>query len=79
LRSASTKVVPPTAMRPPVGRSRPAMQFSVVDFPHPLGPSRVKNSPSRIVNEFCLSTVFVPNCLTSCSTTTSGILVALQQ
>jgi hypothetical protein len=41
LRAVSTKVVPPTAMLPPVGCSSPAMQLSVVDLPQPLGPSRV--------------------------------------
>jgi len=29
--------------------SRPAIMFSVVDFPHPDGPTRMTNSPSAIV------------------------------
>ena len=40
-----------TAMRPASGRSRPATQRSMVVFPQPLGPSRVKNVPVGNSNE----------------------------
>ena len=35
-----------TPISPDCGRSRPAIERSVVVLPQPLGPSRVKNSPS---------------------------------
>src|SRR5687767_2127933 len=76
-RSVSTKVVSPTETLPAVGCSSPAMQFSVVDFPHPEGPSSVKNSPSLMVTETSLRTATSPNCLDRCDTWTSGILAAL--
>ena len=63
LLSVSTKVVPPTAIAPPVGCSRPAMQFSVVDLPQPLGPSRVKNSPSLMVKRVLVQDGVVPELL----------------
>ncbi len=31
--------------------SRPAIMFSVVDFPHPDGPTRMMNSPSAMVSD----------------------------
>src|SRR5262245_35752360 len=37
---------PPTAISPERGRSRPAIERSVVVLPQPLGPSRVKSLPS---------------------------------
>src|SRR3954452_20222580 len=45
-------------MLPPVSGSRPAMQFSAVDFPHPEGPRRATNSPlatvrSRLSRALC--------------------------
>ena len=37
------------SMVPALGwRSRPAISFSSVDFPHPEGPSRLTNSPGRM-------------------------------
>ncbi|MNO06190.1 hypothetical protein D3C81_2278690 [compost metagenome] len=33
---------------PPLMLSRPAMQFISVDLPQPEGPTRIRNSPSRI-------------------------------
>nr|WP_246227176.1 hypothetical protein [Propioniciclava coleopterorum] len=36
-------------MVPDVGVMKPAIMRSVVDFPQPDGPSRVKNSPSAMV------------------------------
>src|SRR3712207_2447702 len=76
-RSVSTKVWSARAIRPEVGCSRPAMQLRVVDFPHPDGPSRVKNSPSSMVTETPLRTETSPNCLRRSETMTSGILAAL--
>ena len=35
-------------MRPPSGRSKPAIMRSSVVLPQPDGPSRVKNSPASI-------------------------------
>ena len=35
-------------MIPEVGCTSPMMQFSSVDFPHPLGPTMVRNSPSSM-------------------------------
>ena len=42
---------PRTAISPDRGRSRPAIERSVVVLPHPLGPSRVKSRPSGTSNE----------------------------
>src|SRR5471030_202636 len=36
-------------MVPDDGAARPAISFSMVDFPQPDGPSRLTNSPGRIV------------------------------
>src|ERR1019366_3264554 len=36
---------PPIEIVPSVGSSRPAMRRSAVDFPHPEGPTRTRNSP----------------------------------
>ncbi len=35
--------------------SSPAIMFSVVDFPHPDGPTRMMNSPSAIVSDRSLT------------------------
>ena len=43
MRSSSSWIVPPDS------GSRPAMQLSAVDLPHPEGPSNAMNSPRRIV------------------------------
>nr|CRL78792.1 hypothetical protein CPGR_04913 [Mycolicibacterium malmesburyense] len=40
---------PPMRSSPEVMSSSPAIMFSVVDFPHPDGPTRMMNSPSAIV------------------------------
>src|SRR5574341_704074 len=42
---------PSKAILPAEGVSRPAMRRKVVVLPHPLGPSRVKSSPSRTWKE----------------------------
>src|SRR6516165_2170907 len=39
----------PTSIAPDCGRSRPAMERSVVVLPQPLGPSSVKSFPSGTV------------------------------
>ena len=79
LLAVSTKGSLPTVIDPDVGASSPAMQFRVVDLPHPLGPSRVKNSPSSIVKLMSLSTATSPNCFDSLETCTSGIRVSLHE
>jgi hypothetical protein len=38
-------------MVPALSVSKPAMRFSVVVLPEPLGPSRVMNSPGSMVSE----------------------------
>src|SRR3974377_83516 len=45
-RSFTTR--PPMEMVPEVISSRPAMERSAVDLPHPDGPTRTMNSPSLI-------------------------------
>src|SRR5262245_29272445 len=58
-------------MSPASGRSRPAMSLSVVVFPQPLGPRRVKNSPA-FATKLSLSTATTrPKVLTSPATRTS--------
>ena len=39
---------PPISSSPEVMSSRPAIMLRVVDFPHPDGPTRMTNSPSRM-------------------------------
>src|SRR5206468_2309085 len=46
--AASNAVVSPKAIRPALGVSSPARQRSTVVFPHPLGPRRMRNSPSSM-------------------------------
>src|SRR3954463_7538112 len=53
----------PKAMLPESGSCRPAMDHKVVDFPQPLGPSRVKISPSRTVSDSSCSAVCPGKCL----------------
>src|ERR687887_2238638 len=52
-RLGSTDVTsrPWSRIRPSSGTSKPAIMRSVVVFPQPLGPSKEKNSPSRIASE----------------------------
>ena len=40
--------LPPMRSSPSVMSSRPAIMFSVVDFPQPDGPTRMTNSPSAM-------------------------------
>src|SRR5690606_28370301 len=46
---------------PAVGFSRPAMSRSRVDFPHPLGPTTVTNSPGRMARDTS-SRAWTPAC-----------------
>jgi hypothetical protein len=52
---------------PDVMGSSPAIIFRMVDFPHPLGPTNVKNSPSLITRSSALMIVIGPNRLVTCS------------
>jgi hypothetical protein len=45
---------------PEDGAAKPPIKLSVVDFPHPDGPSRQKNSPSRISSAVGWSAVWEP-------------------
>ena len=60
---------PCSRIRPSVGSSKPAIMRSVVVFPQPEGPSIVKNSPSRIVNETSSTAQKSPNILVTASMT----------
>nr|CRL81115.1 hypothetical protein CPGR_04329 [Mycolicibacter nonchromogenicus] len=40
---------------PDVISSRPAIMFSVVDFPQPEGPTRMMNSPSAMLSDRSLT------------------------
>src|SRR3954464_5641807 len=51
--------IPPSSIRPPSGRSKPAIRRSVVVLPEPEGPSSVKNSPRR-TSRSMLSTAITP-------------------
>src|SRR5579859_5098266 len=51
----SKKIRSPQEIVPSSGRWKPAIDISVVVFPHPLGPSRVRNSLSRTVKLTLLS------------------------
>ncbi|GIS34703.1 MAG: hypothetical protein Ct9H90mP5_11520 [Acidimicrobiaceae bacterium] len=57
---------------PSVGNSKPAIILSVVVFPHPLGPSKEKNSPSSMVKSTLSTAVTSPNFLVF-------LLIQLQQ
>src|ERR1700681_2424773 len=60
-------------MRPRSGRRSPAMAMRVVDLPHPLGPSRVRNSLSCTVTLRSLRTSVSPKDLVSPVMKMSGI------
>src|ERR1700716_1471878 len=51
---------PPMRSSPEVMSSRPAIMFSVVDFPQPDGPTRMTNSPSAM-SMLNLSTASAPS------------------
>src|SRR3954466_9851866 len=63
-------------MRPASGVWKPAIDMSVVDFPQPLGPSRVNSSPSATSNDTSSSARLSVNCLTRDSTWISGIVTS---
>src|SRR4051794_56740 len=48
LGAMSFTTLPPMRSSPSVMSSSPAIMFSVVDFPHPDGPTRMMNSPSAM-------------------------------
>src|SRR5258708_25653044 len=60
-------------MTPASGCWKPAIDISVVDLPQPLGPSSVKNSPSRTLKLTPLSARVSPNDFARPSTRISGI------
>ena len=60
---------PSSMTRPLVGRSKPAMIFSSVVFPHPEGPSKEKNSPRRMEKSARSTATNVPNSLRTPSRT----------
>ena len=49
----------PMLIVPPVISSRPAIDLSAVDFPHPEGPTSTMNSPS-FTSRFRTSSAFTP-------------------
>jgi hypothetical protein len=51
---------PPMRSSPSEMSSSPAIMLSVVDFPHPDGPTRMMNSPSAI-SKLASSTPTVPS------------------
>src|SRR4051812_16298347 len=61
--------LPCSRIRPSVGSSNPAIIRSVVVFPHPDGPSIVKNSPSRMVKETSSTAQKSPNIFVTASMT----------
>src|SRR6266511_560940 len=77
-RPASKKVSFPTAIRPASGRWNPAIDSSVVDFPQPLGPRRVKSFPSSTRKPTSWSANWSLNFLTSPLTWISGIVSTSQ-
>src|SRR3954447_12902179 len=56
-------------IRPSSGSTNPAIIRSVVVLPQPLGPSREKNSPSRIERFTSRTAAWSPNCLLTESST----------
>ena len=52
--------LPLIQISPSVGATNPPIRFSVVVFPQPEGPSRQKNSPSRISRSSPRSAVAAP-------------------
>src|ERR1700733_5485949 len=58
--SAEAMHSPSMWMEPPVGRSRPASNRSVVVLPQPLGPSKVTKDPGSAVNDMPLTAVNPP-------------------
>src|SRR5260221_9300671 len=63
-------------MVPSSGRWKPAIDISVVVLPHPLGPSRVRNSLSRTLKLTSFSARSWPKALLRPATVISGITVS---
>src|SRR6056297_3118343 len=64
-------------MVPEVGFVSPAMVSSVVDFPHPDGPTRVTNSPSSISRFISFTATTSPYAFVTSSKFTSPIVESL--
>src|SRR5918911_5207765 len=56
--------------------SSPAMLYSMVDLPQPLGPSRMMNSPSRISRLALFTAVTLPNRLVRFLSVTLAIVLS---
>ncbi len=52
---------PSMAIRPESGATRPAIMRRIVDFPDPLGPRKVKNSPRLTINDSRSAVTVRPN------------------
>src|SRR5579864_689924 len=63
---------PPSAIRPVVGATNPAIIRRVVVFPHPDGPSKVTNSPSRTTRDRSRTAQTAPNAFPSPSRASSA-------
>src|SRR3954464_13886427 len=69
----------PTEIVPSLIFSRPATNRSAVVFPHPEGPTRIRNSPSPTSRERSSSaTTSSENRFVTCSRTTSATALSLQ-
>src|SRR5258707_1386337 len=71
-RAADRMVTPPNEISPASARSRPAMMRSVVDFPQPLGPSKVTTCPLGMSKVTSSSARTLPNALLSPEMRMSG-------
>jgi hypothetical protein len=49
-----------------VGGRKPAIMRKIVDLPHPLGPSRQKNSPGEIERFMARTARYSPDLLVAC-------------
>src|SRR6185295_18428687 len=69
----------PIAIAPDVGSSRPATIRRAVVFPHPEGPTRIRNSPSAAVIDRWLTATAPPgNSFVTSMIATSAIVLSLQ-
>src|SRR5215207_5975749 len=73
--AASKNLSLPTSMLPCSGVWKPAIDMSVVDFPHPDGPSSVKSSPSATVKLTSSRARWSPNSFTRLWTWISGTVL----
>src|SRR5512132_548614 len=75
----SLMIRPSIAIRPDVTFSRPATIRSAVVFPHPDGPTRMRNSPSATVSErSSTAATRLSNSFVTRSNLTSAIALSLQ-